>query len=49
MVRHLGVSEFCRYVTVRSLVTIVSGSHEERLNTIVLREVATLSRIDGGS
>jgi O-antigen/teichoic acid export membrane protein len=43
LVRHLGVSEFGRYVTVTSLVTIVGGFTEGGLNSIVLREFATLS------
>jgi O-antigen/teichoic acid export membrane protein len=40
--RHLGVSQFGRYVTVTSLVTIVSGLTEGGLNTVVLRDYATL-------
>ncbi len=43
LIRHLGVSEFGRYVTVVSLVTIVAGFTEGGLNNIVLREFATLS------
>ncbi len=43
LVRHLGVAEFGRYVTVLSLVTIVSGFTEGGLNYLVLREFATLS------
>jgi O-antigen/teichoic acid export membrane protein len=42
LVRHLGVSEFGRYVAVLSLVTIVAGFTEGGLNSIVLREYATL-------
>jgi O-antigen/teichoic acid export membrane protein len=42
LVRHLGVSEFGRYVTIVSLVTIVSGFTEGGLNTVLLREFATL-------
>jgi O-antigen/teichoic acid export membrane protein len=42
LVRHLGVSDFGRYVAVVSLVTIVSGFTEGGLNNIVLREFATL-------
>ncbi|HWF33218.1 MAG TPA: oligosaccharide flippase family protein [Solirubrobacteraceae bacterium] len=42
LVRHLGVSDFGRYVAVLSLVTIVSGFTEGGLNSIVLREFATL-------
>jgi O-antigen/teichoic acid export membrane protein len=40
--RHLGVSQFGRYVTVISLVTIVSGVTEGGLNSVVLREYSTL-------
>jgi O-antigen/teichoic acid export membrane protein len=43
LIRHLGVSDYGRYVTVISLVTIVSGFTEGGLNSIVLREFATLS------
>ena len=43
LIDHLGVAEFGRYVTVLSLVTIVGGFTEGGLNTIVLREFATLS------
>jgi O-antigen/teichoic acid export membrane protein len=43
LVRHLGVADFGRYVSVLSLVTIVSGFTEGGLNSIVLREFATLS------
>jgi O-antigen/teichoic acid export membrane protein len=43
LIRHLGVSDFGRYVTVVSLVGIVSGFTEGGLNSIVLREFATLS------
>jgi O-antigen/teichoic acid export membrane protein len=43
LVRHLGVAEFGRYVTVISLVTIVGGFTEGGLNIVVLREIATLS------
>jgi O-antigen/teichoic acid export membrane protein len=42
LVRHLGVSDFGHYVAVLSLVTIVSGFTEGGLNSIVLREYATL-------
>jgi O-antigen/teichoic acid export membrane protein len=42
LVRHLGVSQFGRYVTVISLVTIVSGLTEGGLNSVVLREYSTL-------
>ena len=43
LVRHLGVATFGRYVAVLSLVTIVSGFTEGGLNSVVLREFATLS------
>jgi O-antigen/teichoic acid export membrane protein len=43
LIRHLGVSDFGRYVTVISLVTIVGGFTEGGLNSLVLREFATLS------
>jgi O-antigen/teichoic acid export membrane protein len=43
LVRHLGVADFGRYVSALSLVTIVSGFTEGGLNSIVLREFATLS------
>jgi len=42
LIRHLGVAEFGRYVTVTSLVTIVSGLTEGGLNSVVLREYSTL-------
>jgi O-antigen/teichoic acid export membrane protein len=42
LIRHLGVSDFGRYMTVLALVTIVSGFTEGGLNSIVLREFATL-------
>lgn len=42
LIRHLGVEEFGRYVTVLSLITIVAGFTEGGLNSIVLREFATL-------
>jgi O-antigen/teichoic acid export membrane protein len=42
LVRHLGVSRFGRYVAVLSLLTIVAGFTEGGLNSIVLREFATL-------
>jgi O-antigen/teichoic acid export membrane protein len=42
LVRHLGVAEFGRYVTVISLVTIISGLTEGGLNSVVLREYSTL-------
>jgi O-antigen/teichoic acid export membrane protein len=40
--RHLGDAAFGRYVTVVSLVTIVSGLTEGGLNSVVLREYSTL-------
>ncbi len=43
LIIHLGVSDFGRYSIVLSLVTIVSGFTEGGLNSIVLREFATLS------
>lgn len=42
LVRHLGVADFGRYVTVTSLISIVTGFTEGGLNAIVLREFATL-------
>jgi O-antigen/teichoic acid export membrane protein len=42
LIEHLGVSSFGRYTTVVALVTIVSGFTEAGLNSIVLREYATL-------
>ncbi len=42
LVRHLGVPQFGRYVTVVSLVTIISGLTEGGLNSVVLREYSTL-------
>ncbi|HEX3510469.1 MAG TPA: flippase [Solirubrobacteraceae bacterium] len=46
LVRHLGVSQFGRYTIVVSLVTIVAGFTEGGLNTVVLREYATLERAE---
>ncbi len=43
LIEQLGVSTFGRYTTVVALVTIVSGFTEAGLNSIVLREYATLS------
>ena len=40
MIRHLGVEDFGRYVTVMSLVTVIAGFTEGGLNTIALREYA---------
>jgi O-antigen/teichoic acid export membrane protein len=42
LIEHLGVASFGRYTTVVALVTIVSGFTEAGLNSIVLREYATL-------
>ncbi|HEV7162433.1 MAG TPA: oligosaccharide flippase family protein [Solirubrobacteraceae bacterium] len=42
LIEHLGVSNFGRYTTVVALVTIVSGFTEGGLNSVVLREFATL-------
>jgi O-antigen/teichoic acid export membrane protein len=42
LVRHLGVARFGQYTIVVSLVTIVAGFTEGGLNSIVLREFATL-------
>jgi O-antigen/teichoic acid export membrane protein len=43
LIRHLGISEFGRYVAVLSLVTIVSGLTEAGLNAIAVREYATVA------
>jgi O-antigen/teichoic acid export membrane protein len=43
LIVHLGVSNFGRYATVVALITIVSGFTEGGLNSIVLREFATLT------
>lgn len=48
LIRHLGVSQFGRYVTVISLVTIVAGLTEGGLNSVVLREYATLGPAERG-
>jgi O-antigen/teichoic acid export membrane protein len=42
LVRHLGVVEFGRYVTVVSLMNLVAGVTEGGLNAIALREYVTL-------
>lgn len=42
LVRHLGVVDFGRYVTVVSLMNLVAGVTEGGLNAIALREYATL-------
>jgi O-antigen/teichoic acid export membrane protein len=44
LIVHLGEADFGRYVTVLSLVAIVSGFTEGGLNAVVLREFATLAR-----
>jgi O-antigen/teichoic acid export membrane protein len=43
MIRHLGVEDYGRYVTVLSLVTIIAGFTEAGVNTIALREYAARS------
>ena len=42
LITHLGEEDFGRYVTVLSLVAIVAGFTEGGLNSVVLREFATL-------
>jgi O-antigen/teichoic acid export membrane protein len=42
LIRHLGVVDFGRYVTVISLVTLVGGLTEGGLNAVALREYAAL-------
>src|SRR3954462_3739860 len=42
LVRHLGISEFGRYITVASLMNLVAGVTEGGVNAIALREFATL-------
>jgi O-antigen/teichoic acid export membrane protein len=46
MIRHLGVDDFGRYVTVQSLVAIVAGLSEAGIAAIALREYATRSGAD---
>ncbi|MDX6718811.1 MAG: hypothetical protein QOJ63_1065, partial [Solirubrobacteraceae bacterium] len=46
MIRHLGIEDFGRYVTVVSLVTIVVGFTEAGLATIAQREYAARSGAD---
>ena len=46
MIRHLGVEDFGRYVTVMSLVTVVAGLTEGGMNAIALREYAGRSGAD---
>lgn len=43
LIRHLGQADFGRYVAVLSIVTVVGGFTEAGLNTIALREYATLA------
>ena len=43
LVRHLGIAEFGRYVTVVSLMNLVAGVTEGGLNAIALREYSTLA------
>src|SRR4051794_21006770 len=43
LVRHLGVADFGRYVTVVSLVAIVAGVTEGGLSAVAVREYAALS------
>jgi O-antigen/teichoic acid export membrane protein len=43
LIVHLGVADFGRYATVLALITIVIGFTEGGLNSIVLREFASLS------
>lgn len=46
LIRHLGVADFGRYVTVLSLVTLAAGLTEGGLNAIALREYASSSGRD---
>jgi O-antigen/teichoic acid export membrane protein len=46
MIRHLGVEEYGRYVTVMSLVTVIAGLTEGGLSTIALREYAARTGAD---
>ena len=46
MIRHLGVQEFGRYVTVMSLVTLIAGITEGGMGTIALREYASRAGTD---
>jgi O-antigen/teichoic acid export membrane protein len=43
LIRHLGQAEFGKYVAVLSIVAVVAGLTEAGLNTIALREYATLA------
>jgi O-antigen/teichoic acid export membrane protein len=42
LIRHLGVAEYGRYVTVAALMNLVAGVTEAGLNAIALREYSTL-------
>lgn len=42
LIRHLGVADFGRYVTIVSLVSLVGGFTEAGINAIALREYASL-------
>src|SRR4051794_34029406 len=44
LVRHLGIAEFGRYITVASLMNLVAGVTEGGVNAIALREYATLKQ-----
>jgi O-antigen/teichoic acid export membrane protein len=46
MIRHLGVEDFGRYVTIMSLVAIVAGLTDAGITTIALREYAARSGDD---
>jgi O-antigen/teichoic acid export membrane protein len=46
MIRHLGVDDYGRYVTIMSLVAVVAGLSDAGINTIALREYAALSGDD---
>lgn len=46
MIRHLGVEDFGRYVTVLAIVTIIAGLSEAGVNTIALREYASRAGAD---
>jgi O-antigen/teichoic acid export membrane protein len=46
LIVHLGVSDFGRYATVLALIAIVGGFTEGGLNSVVLREFATLGGPD---
>lgn len=43
LIRHLGVAEYGRYVTIAALMNLVAGVTEAGLNAIALREYSTLS------